>query len=464
MCAASQRSRSLHRNSTLSARFHVDNTLLSGETPLKVVEYSVTSQRSTVLYLRMAHLSTLPDPSPQRSPHGQKPTDASSQFSFTELTRLLGQHGAGSSSEDLALDLLLHEVVSQACSTTNAAGAAIALKRNDEFICRATSGKHAPDLGSCLSVDTGLSGACIQSREVQRCDDTELDTRVDADACRRLGVRSVVVVPLLQGSETAGVLEVLSPHAHVFTDGDVKTLTALSQQIMDTMIRPVEKEKEEDTTVSAESFVVNAAAVQPHKDPWMTVLTILIVALALLLGWMLGHRGLGGVAEREKTPSPVSAKPVVPTNQTDPLSAPVPKAIVNPTLAPGTTPKAPAESPGGLAVYEEGKLVFQVKPVPANANSIAVQIPPDAANSLLIERVEPQYPDSARLAHIQGPVVLQVDVNEKGTVQQLRALDGNPQLVAAAVEAVQHWHFKPYAPRGDALNFQTQVTVDFKLP
>src|SRR5580765_6714930 len=120
----------------------------------------------------MAHLPTLPDPTPRRNPHGQTHSDSNdSQPSFTELTRLLVQHGAGSSSDDLALDLLLHEVVSQACSTTNAAGVAIALLRNAEFICRATSGKHAPDLGSHLSADSGLSGACIQSREVQRCDD-----------------------------------------------------------------------------------------------------------------------------------------------------------------------------------------------------------------------------------------------------------------------------------------------------
>jgi len=377
----------------------------------------------------------------------------------------LVQHGAGSSSEDLALDLLLHEVVSQACSTTNAAGAAIALVRDGEFICRATSGKHAPGLGSQLSADTGLSGACIQSYEVQRCDDTEVDTRVDAAACRRLGVRSVVVVPLLQRSAVAGVLEAFSPHAHVFTDGDVKTLITFSQRIVDTMIRPVETEQEEGTTSSAESFEANEMASPSRKDPWMTVLTILIVALALLLGWMLGHRGLGEVVEK-KTPlvDTVSAKPAGPTNETSPPSTPVSNAISNSTLASVTTPKASPETPGGLVVYENGKLVFQVKPAPARANSIAVQVPPNTADSLLIERVEPQYPDPARLAHIQGPVILQVDVNEKGTVQELRALRGDPQLVMAAVEAVRQWRFKPYAPRGEALNFQTQVTVDFKLP
>jgi len=59
---------------------------------------------------------------------------------------------------------------------------------------------------------------------------------------------------------------------------------------------------------------------------------------------------------------------------------------------------------------------------------------------------------------------LQVDVNQKGTVQELRTLDGDPQLVMAAMDAVRQWHFKPYKPRGQAVNFETQITVEFKLP
>ena len=415
----------------------------------------------------MAHLPTLPDPTPRRNPHGQTPSSSDdSSLSITELTKLLGQHGAGSSSEDLALDLLLHEIVSQACSTTNAAGAAIALIRNTEFICRATCGECAPELGSRLSADTGLSGACIQSREVQRCDDTEVDTRVDAVACRRLGVRSVVVVPLLQGNGVAGILEVFSPHAYVFTDGDVKTLAALSRRAMETMSPPVTEEKDEERTAPDDSFVVNPTAVQPHRDPWTAVLAILILALALLLGWMLGHRGFGRDVQRENSSSgdADSVKAATPANEPSPVPVAPTKTADKPTSVPTKASRASTETPGGLVVYENGKPVFQVKPVPTPANSIAAQIPTDVANSLLIERVEPQYPDQARLSHIQGPVVLQVDVSEKGTVQEVRALSGDPQLAMAASDAVRQWRFKPYAPRGQALNFQTQVTVDFKLP
>ena len=56
-------------------------------------------------------------------------------------------------------------------------------------------------------------------------------------------------------SVVVGVLETFSPHAHVFTDGDVKTLITLSRRIMDTMIPPAEKKKEKKTVCSpAESF------------------------------------------------------------------------------------------------------------------------------------------------------------------------------------------------------------------
>jgi len=409
----------------------------------------------------MAHLPTLPDPLPQRSPRGQTAAAPNnSQLSVSELSKLLGEHGAGSSSEDLALDLLLHDIVSQACSTTNAAGAAIALKRDDHFICRATCGECAPELGSHLSADTGLSGACIQSGEVQHCDDTELDVRVDAAACRRLGVRSVIVIPILQAKAVAGILEVFSPHAHAFTNDDIKTLIALSQSAMQTISSPLEREK--DVVTATESFEVDQPAITSHRDPWTTVLAFLIMALALLLGWMLGHRGLGKDVKEEQSRSARAESIKVATPENAPARPSAPDA--KPELAAAKIQQSPMQNPGGLVIYDKGKPIFQIQPVPGAANSIAVKIPAEAANSLVIARVEPQYPDQARLSHIQGPVVLHVEVNERGVVQQVSAISGDPQLVSAASEAVRRWRFKPYAPEGEALNFQTQVTVDFKLP
>ena len=69
------------------------------------------------------------------------------------LTSALAASGGGASSQDLALDLVLNQIVEQACLATGATGAAIALTRDGEMVCRATTGRNAPDLG--VRLDNG---------------------------------------------------------------------------------------------------------------------------------------------------------------------------------------------------------------------------------------------------------------------------------------------------------------------
>lgn len=82
-----------------------------------------------------------------------------------ELANALSAHGGGALSADLALDLVLNEIVEHARLATGATAAAIALARGDEIVCRATTGSNAPDLGVQLNVHSGLSGACVQSKK-----------------------------------------------------------------------------------------------------------------------------------------------------------------------------------------------------------------------------------------------------------------------------------------------------------
>ena len=121
-------------------------------------------------------------------------------------------------SPELALDVTLNELVVRATSATQASAAALALARGVEMVCRATTGDHAPDLGVPLNTREGLSGACLHSRRPQLCHDTESDPRVDAAASRRLGVRSMLIVPAMDGDDLVGVLEVFSPHPGAFSE------------------------------------------------------------------------------------------------------------------------------------------------------------------------------------------------------------------------------------------------------
>ncbi len=142
-----------------------------------------------------------------------------------DLALLLEQHVVAGFPSDLALDLVLNELVARAADATHASAAALALLRGKLMVCRAATGFHAPDLGIPLDTRDGLSGACARSRSPQVSDDTESDPRVDPAISRRLGIRSMLVVPVFAYKKTAternppltGVLEVFSPLPNSFT-------------------------------------------------------------------------------------------------------------------------------------------------------------------------------------------------------------------------------------------------------
>lgn len=81
----------------------------------------------------------------------------------------------------------------------------------------------------------------------------------------------------------------------------------------------------------------------------------------------------------------------------------------------------------------------------------------------LIRRVQPVYPPLARSARIQGPVVLAAVISKAGTIQNLQVLNGHPMLVQAAIEAVSQWRYRPYILNGEAIEVETQITVNFIL-
>jgi protein TonB len=83
---------------------------------------------------------------------------------------------------------------------------------------------------------------------------------------------------------------------------------------------------------------------------------------------------------------------------------------------------------------------------------------------LVLEKVQPSYPTSALQAGLQGPVVLQANIGRDGTVHDLKLLNGSLLLGQAAYQAVKQWRYKPYFLNGHAVEAQTLVTVDFRLP
>jgi len=128
-------------------------------------------------------------------------------------------------------------IAEKAQTLTGATGAAIALRRGNEIVCRARTGRTAPDIGVRLQTDSGLSAECVRTGEVLLCHDAESNPRVDWASCRRLGVRSILVAPLRHFRRTLGVFEVLSSTPHAFDNNDVATMQFLSGMMVATISR-----------------------------------------------------------------------------------------------------------------------------------------------------------------------------------------------------------------------------------
>src|SRR5271157_351325 len=128
---------------------------------------------------------------------------------------------------DHRLDPLLGMIAEVACQLTGSSGAALAMWKDGFMVCRARSGDTAPALGARLSANTGISGECLRTGEIQHCKDTENDLLVDVDVCRALGLRSIAVLPIQGWRGLNGILEVFSTEPAAFTAAHI----ALLQQI-----------------------------------------------------------------------------------------------------------------------------------------------------------------------------------------------------------------------------------------
>jgi len=129
---------------------------------------------------------------------------------------------------ELDLEPAISAITERAQHLTGATGAAIALRAGDEIVCRARTGRTAPDLGVRLQTDAGISAEAVRSGEIMLCHDAERNPRVDLASCRRLGVRSILVSPLRHFRRTLGVFEVLSSSPGAFDERDVATMQLLS--------------------------------------------------------------------------------------------------------------------------------------------------------------------------------------------------------------------------------------------
>ncbi|HWC16612.1 MAG TPA: TonB family protein, partial [Terriglobales bacterium] len=124
----------------------------------------------------------------------------------------------------------LNFIVERMLLLTRASGAAIALRQGDEVLCRATVG-NAPDVGTRLNLDASVTGECYRTGTIVSITDSENDPRVDAELCRQLEFRALLIVPITVSEEVLGIAEVFSPIPGNFEGGDILLLGSIAEVI-----------------------------------------------------------------------------------------------------------------------------------------------------------------------------------------------------------------------------------------
>ncbi len=419
----------------------------------------------------------------------------------------------------------------------SASGLAIALGSREQMICRASTGA-APTVGVRLQSESGLSGECVRTGLLVRCDDTESDPRVDAEVCRQLDLRSAVLVPILDSGEMRGVLEVFSNRPHAFASDDIRRFERLSELIAEIMREPVVAPITAPTPVTAASVApasvtpapvapapvtsapvtrsapvlpapVPAPAVpqgkapeplteifqQPSSRAFSEILAspaikasaALLVALVLaVVGWsVLRHRPPAPPAPQIAATAPAAA--AVPAVDTPAQIAPAPAAS-----APSTKPAKSSKETKESKVAEESDNAspaeeLAIRELPAATSAATDPAAPPALSSAgslpnfsvptaqpaglrvggtvvpgkLVRRVNPEYPDIARRAHIGGIVVLNAVIRPDGNVGTVQVVSGNPLLARAAVEAVRQWRYEPARLDGTAVQTEASIRLNF---
>jgi TonB family protein len=428
---------------------------------------------------------------------------------------------------ELALFLAFNDVASAALSISTASGAAIALIQHGSPVFSVTSGVTAPQVSASL---TRCSAGRWKVGKPQLCQDAGVDSGVEVRDLRKLGVRSFIVVPVLdKDNAVTAIIEVFSPHPHGLSHLDLLLLRSLGQQVANhielaervlaSFASEVERSEINRTEITADREATSrhlqwlkVGSVTLAGKGWNLVLGTLTILVAILVGWALG-RSEQEAAGRNVVPRSVIAFNQLPAAQLSPereigkavqlTPQPTENGIPSQNTSdlnveedrqpdsasrkastkskPSTSkPKRPEALSGGLVIFERGKQIFpessqsksskaqsdDTKQTRAHANNgdATVTVSEEVADEHLLERIEPDYPDSAREQHLQGMVVLNIRVDERGRVRSLSRASGDPQLSVLAAQAVRQWRFTPLLRDGTPVNFQSKVTLNFVLP
>jgi TonB family protein len=92
-----------------------------------------------------------------------------------------------------------------------------------------------------------------------------------------------------------------------------------------------------------------------------------------------------------------------------------------------------------------------------------VRVSQGVTTGMVVKKVQPIYPEQARQARIQGTVRMSAIISKTGDVVDIEVIEGPIELVVSAVNAVRQWKYRPYLIKGEPVEVDTQLTVNYTL-
>ncbi|HKM46473.1 MAG TPA: TonB family protein [Terriglobales bacterium] len=455
----------------------------------------------------------LPETSPSRS--GSLSGDLDQSTALSSLRELIA---AG----DHRLDPLLGSIADAARQLTGASGAALAMWKDGDMVCRARSGNTAPALGARLNAERGISGECLRSGKIQHCTDSENDPLVDVEVCRSLGLRSIAVLPIPGWRGINGILEVLATRPAAFSEQHItvlQQLAALAERARASQPHGASSDAPKPSSAGekpqrsgllpASDRVgdVMLASLDPRSRPFVLGAIGLgaasLLALAIWLGWR-GPDETDGKAHAATAASvSVSAAALNNTTAKPPGNDPVWKANPGGEVLIPLSAKPSAGAPVKFASKVDVLARKKIQAGRSSSLSLSLSLTDLAADvtvrhevpssptgtysgetagaqpslaapaalvsgkfsgGQLLRRVEPVYPAEALLSRLEGKVILAATVMEDGTVGDVKVVEGLPELSPSAVDAVKHWRYEPFELDGKPVKNEIGIKIDFKLP
>jgi protein TonB len=131
----------------------------------------------------------------------------------------------------------------------------------------------------------------------------------------------------------------------------------------------------------------------------------------------------------------------------------------------GVVGGVPGGVPGGQMGGVIGGIISSTPvAVPKMATPTRIRVSQGVTAGMKIHDVTPQYPQMAKIARVQGPVVLAAVIGKDGAIQNLRVVStASPLLNQAALDAVKQWKYRPYILNGEPVEVDTTITVNFTL-